>query len=144
VIRAHPFPDQTIGEDILHSREVRETGYGLVYAPAIEVRHLNRRGWGELFSYNRRLGRSAVATHATTGCWHLPIFRRLPMLSFVAPLIILPTITWRLSRSRWSYLARFLAIMPMCLVGNVVWATAYRRELLEDRRRHPSPERPAA
>ena len=64
--------------------------------------------------------------------WAVP-FLRLPVLAFLAPMVILPSIALGLARSRWSYFFRFLLLSPMCLLGNLVWASAFRRQALEMR-----------
>lgn len=129
------FPDQTLGEDVLFSDRIRRAGFGIVYDPDLEVKHQNREGWGEFFSYNGKMGRSAAAYHLVLNRkWARP-FIRVPALTFAAPLAILPSIGFRLARSRWSYLFRFLLLTPMCLAGNLVWASAFRREILDARRR---------
>jgi GT2 family glycosyltransferase len=134
------FPDQTLGEDVLFSERIRQAGFGIVYDPDVEVEHHNREGWREFFSYNGKMGRSAAAYHLVLQRrWARP-FLRVPALTFLAPAAILPSIGVRLARSRWSYLFRFLALTPMCLAGNLVWARAFRREVLDSRRRGQAAE----
>jgi GT2 family glycosyltransferase len=132
-LRAVSFPDQTIGEDVLFSHELRRNGFGVVYDPRIEVRHQNREGWGEFFNYNRKMGRSAASYHEVLQRWWIAPFLRVPSLAFLAPVVILPSIALDLARSRWSYFFRFLLLSPMCLLGNLVWAGAFRRQVLETR-----------
>ncbi|MEQ1575222.1 MAG: glycosyltransferase [Vicinamibacterales bacterium] len=127
------FPDQTLGEDVLFSHELRNHGFGVVYDPRIEVRHRNREGWGEFFKYNRKMGRSAASYHEVLQLWWIAPFLRAPILAFLAPAVILPTIAVDLARARWSYFFRFLLLSPMCLLGNLVWAGAFRRQVLEMR-----------
>ena len=128
-----PFPDQTLGEDVLHSHALRRHKFGVVYDPGSEVRHQNREGWGEFINYNRKMGRSAAMYHhVLQRKWAEP-FLRVPALAFLAPLVILPSIALDLARSRWSYFFRFLLLSPMCLLGNLVWANAFRRQVLEMR-----------
>ena len=127
------FPDQTLGEDVLHSHALRSHQFGIVYDPRIEVLHQNREGWEEFFNYNRKMGRSAAASHLVMRRWWAVPFLRLPMLAFLAPIVILPSIAIALARSRWSYFFRFVLLSPMCLLGNLVWANAFRRQVLEIR-----------
>jgi GT2 family glycosyltransferase len=127
------FPDQTIGEDVLLSHELRSNGFGVVYDPRSEVRHHNREGWGEFFNYNRKMGRSSAAYHQVLQRWWAVPFLRIPALAFLAPVVILPSIALDLARSRWSYFFRFVLLSPMCLLGNLVWASAFRRQVLETR-----------
>jgi GT2 family glycosyltransferase len=134
------FPDQTLGEDVLLSNELRSRGFGVVYDPRTEVRHRNREGWGELFNYNRKMGRSAASYHQVLQRWWAVPFLRIPTLVFLAPIVILPSIALHLARSRWSYFFRFLLLSPMCLLGNLVWASAFRRQVLETRAQVTRPE----
>jgi GT2 family glycosyltransferase len=143
-LRAVPFPDQTIGEDVLLSHELRRHGFGVIYDPRVEVRHQNRTGWGEFFNYNRKMGRSAATYHEVMQRWWIAPFLRAPVLAFIAPVVILPSIALRLARSRWSYLLRFLLLSPMCLLGNLVWAAAFRREVLESRAHGAARPRPSS
>ena len=89
-----------------------------------EVLHHNREGWQEFFDYNRKMGRSAASYHRVLRRWWAGPFLKFPMLAFLAPVVILPSIAFALVRSRWSYLFRFVLLSPMCLAGNLVWASA--------------------
>jgi GT2 family glycosyltransferase len=133
-LRAVAYPDQTLGEDVLFSDELLKKGTGVVYDPAIEVRHQNRTGWREFLRYNHEVGRAAAAYHQVLRRrWAVP-FLEAPVLVYLAPAFILPSIAVRLARSRWSYFWRFLLLLPMCLVGNLVWAGGFRRHVIETRR----------
>jgi GT2 family glycosyltransferase len=131
------FPDQTLGEDVLYSHELRRHGFGIVYDPRIEVRHQNREGWGEFVNYNYKMGRSAATYHQALQRWWVAPFLRAPILVFLAPLVILPRIAFALAHSRWSYFFRFLLLSPMCLLGNLVWASAFRHQVIETRSKPP-------
>ena len=137
VLQKMSFPDQTLGEDVLLSHALRRHKFGVVYDPRSEVRHHNREGWGEFFNYNRKMGRSAARYHHVLLRWWAAPFLRIPALAFLAPMVILPSIALDLARSRLSYFFRFLLLSPMCLLGNLVWASAFRRQVLEMRRKAP-------
>jgi GT2 family glycosyltransferase len=121
------FPEQTLGEDILFSHRVQKTGCDVVYDSKIEVRHHNREGWREFLRYNRKMGEAAAHYHAVLRRPAMVPFLSFPLLMFCAPVFVLPSIAWRLARSRWSYFWRFVALSPACLVGNLVWAAAFVR-----------------
>jgi GT2 family glycosyltransferase len=127
------FPDQTLGEDVLLSYNLRRHGFRMVYDPRVEVRHKNREGWREFARYNRTMGRAAATYHQVLQPWWAPPFLQLPLLAFLAPLVVLPRIAFESARSRWSYFCRFLVLSPMCLLGNLVWASGFRRQLIETR-----------
>jgi GT2 family glycosyltransferase len=145
VLQAARFPDQTLGEDVLFGHELRKRGLRTLYDPRIEVLHENREGWRAFFRYNRRIGEAAAAYHAVLGLgWAAP-FLRYPTLAFAAPAAVLPCIALHLLRSRPGYLLRFVALLPMCLLGNLAWATGFRRQArLLRAQRAPRAPRPAA
>ena len=130
VLQRVSFPDRTLGEDVLFSHELRQNHVEIVYDPAIVVAHTNRRGWKEFLSYNRRMGQAAAVYHDALQYWWIKPFFEAPLLAFLAPAVILPSIGVSLIRSRWSYFARFLLLLPLCLVGNLTWAAAFRRQVL--------------
>jgi GT2 family glycosyltransferase len=132
-LRKVSFPDQTLGEDVLFSHALRTSGFGVVYDSRVEVLHQNREGWREFFDYNRKMGRSAAIYHDRIQRWWIAPFFHAPMLAYLAPAAILPSIGFDLLRSRFSYFLRFLMLSPMCLLGNLVWANAFRRQVLEMR-----------
>ena len=132
-LKAVKFPDQTLGEDVIFSHDLGRCGFGVMYDPGVEVLHQNREGWKEFFRYNREMGRSAAIYHGVLRRWWIRPFFKLPVLTFLAPAVILPSIAIDLLRSRWSYFARFVLLSPMCLIGNLVWANAFRRQVLGTR-----------
>jgi GT2 family glycosyltransferase len=129
------FPDQTLGEDVLFSHLLQRKGVDVLYDPKIEVRHHNRQGWQEFFRYNRKMGRTAANCHDVMKLWWIDPFFEAPFLTFLAPLVILPSIGFDLLRSRMSYFFRYLFLLPMCLLGNLAWAHAFRLQVLENRAR---------
>jgi glycosyltransferase involved in cell wall biosynthesis len=128
------FPDRTLGEDVIFSHDLTALGFGVVYDPAVDVLHYNREGWHEFFRYNRKMGESAAIYHGVLRRWWIRPFFWAPALAFLAPAAILPLIAFDLARSRPSYFARFVLLSPMCFLGNLVWAAAFRRQLLAIRR----------
>lgn len=133
VFRVVNFPDQTLAEDILFSNNLRKSGFRTLYDSRIVVLHKNRTGWGTFFRYNYKMGRAAAGYHRLLRLWWAAPVLRWPILAFGMPLLVLPSICIHLLRSRWSYLWRFLLLAPMCLVGNLVWASGFRREVLDHR-----------
>jgi GT2 family glycosyltransferase len=129
VIRAVRFPDGTLGEDILFSSQLHARGFHTVYDSRIEVLHQNREGWQEFFSYNDKMGRAAARYHSVLKLWWAMPVLRFSSLAFGAPLAVLPSIARDLLRSRRSYLLRFVLLAPACLLGNLVWANGFRRQL---------------
>jgi cellulose synthase/poly-beta-1,6-N-acetylglucosamine synthase-like glycosyltransferase len=135
-LRVVSYPDRTLGEDVLFSNEIQERGFTLMYDPTIEIRHQNRAGWGEFFSYNREMGRKAAQCQQLLGRWWTAPFRAIPSLAFAVPAVILPSIALRLARGHRADFFRFLLLSPMCLLGNLAWADGYRRGVLDDRASH--------
>jgi GT2 family glycosyltransferase len=131
------FPDQTLGEDVLLSHQMRQQGYKLVYDPRVEVLHRNREGREQFFRYNTKMGTASAADQSILRRPRSRIFLRFPILAFLTPAVVLPVIFVRLLRcsKRTTYLPTFLRLLPLCLAGNLVWAAAFRREVLASRRR---------
>jgi glycosyltransferase involved in cell wall biosynthesis len=135
VLRDNGFPDQTLGEDVLLSHQMRQRGLDLVYDPRVEVLHRNREGRQEFFRYNTKMGAASAACQLVVRHPRSWLFLSWPALAFLTPLIVLPLIFVRLLRSTRPYLPTFLRILPLCVAGNLVWAAAFRREVLASRRR---------
>jgi GT2 family glycosyltransferase len=141
-LQAVRFPDLTLGEDVIFSHALQGAGFGVVYDPRIEVRHYNREGWAQFFEYNRKMGSSAAVYHGVVQRWWARPFFQVPLLAYLAPAAVLPSIAFDLLRSRPAYFVRFLTVLPMCLAGNLVWAHAFRQQILQTRRGRPSPGEP--
>jgi len=135
VLRAVSFPDQTLGEDVLVSHLVCQQGVELVYDPSVEVLHTNRVGKREFLRYNMKMGSASAAYQMALRQPRSLPFLWFPALAFLAPFIILPMIFVRVLRCRRPYLGSFLLLLPVCFVGNMVWAAAFRRRVLASRRR---------
>lgn len=129
------FPDQTLGEDLLASDEIRRNGFAVLYDPSLTVRHHNRSGWGEFLRYCRAMGVAAAGSRTRLGGRSIVVLRRMPALAMGIPFVILPRIGWRLLRSPPRYLLTFLAVLPCCIFGHFVWANAFRKALLQSRAR---------
>ena len=124
------FPDQTLGEDLLLSEEVRRKGLAVRYDPQLTVSHYNREGWGEFVRYCRAMGFAAAVDQGQLGAKSISILRRMPSLSFAIPLVRLPRIAVRLCGGPSGYLIRFLLLLPCCAYGQWVWAASFRKGLM--------------
>jgi len=132
-IRGQAFPDQTLGEDLLASVQVRENGFRILYDPSLAVLHHNRTGWYEFLRYCREMGTAAADSQTRLGGRAIDALHRIPLISFGIPFLILPRIAWNLLRAPRWYLAAFIALLPCCVVGQFVWANAFRRALRQVR-----------
>lgn len=129
--RAGGFPeDMWPGEDTVVTFRLAELGR-LRFTPAAKVRHLNRTRLLDVYAHQFRLGRSFSEV-----CRRVPFpGRGLARLPF-APLLgvaRVPKLWLRLFRWR-SLPRRHLALLPLVLVGALVWTTgltwgAFRRVL---------------
>ena len=136
IFRKCSFPDQTLGEDALFTHAIRSQGFEFVYDPSLEVKHWNREGWREFVRYNKKMGSAAAVYHGVKQRPLLKPFMRFPWLAFAAPAVILPKIFIGLMASNCANLMRFLLLLPMCLLGNLMWAAAFRRAVLDQRQHH--------
>lgn len=118
------FPAQTLAEDVLFCASLRNAGWDIAYKPAVQVRHWNREGWGEFFRYNRMMGLASAGYHQVLGNRSHAVVSRFPWLIFLSPLVMLPRIAGSLI-GQWSYLFRFMLLVPVCWIGNWVWGAAF-------------------
>jgi len=128
------YPDQTLGEDMQLSVRAKELGYIVIYDPSITVAHFNRTGWGEFLNYCRAMGKAAGSDQQLIGGWKISVVRRFPLLVFTAFLVILPLIFWRLLLYTPRYLARFVMLLPCCLVGHLLWSIEFYRVIVKSDR----------
>jgi GT2 family glycosyltransferase len=138
VARQIGFPDQTLGEDLLFSEAIRQQGLAVRYDATLTVHHHNREGWSEFTRYCRAMGDAAAVDQSRLGGLAISILRRLPLLAFGIPLIILPRIAMRLLGAPKGYLARYLLLLPCCVFGQLVWASSFRRRLIQARATEPA------
>jgi len=131
VVRQIRFPDQTIGEDLLFSEAIRQRGFAVRYDPSLTVHHYNREGWTEFARYCRAMGDSAAVDRSRLGGLAIAVLRRLPLLSFGIPLVILPRIAIRLLGAPRGFLTRYLLLLPNCAFGQLLWASSFRRRLIQ-------------
>lgn len=81
------------------------------------------------------MGYASAAYQSVIGHPRSWLFLTCPTLAFLAPVVVLPLIFIRLLRSSYGrYLPTFLMLLPLCLAGNLVWAAAFRRSVLDSRR----------
>jgi glycosyltransferase involved in cell wall biosynthesis len=133
VLRSVAYPDRTLAEDVIFTDRVRKAGFGVAYTPEITVLHHNRTGWREFFSYAQKMGSAAADYHAVLKRpWMKPVMRW-SALVFPSALAVTPWIGWRLLRGPWTNLCLFLIVSPVCILGNLVWAAAFRRRVLQRR-----------
>lgn len=139
-IQAASVPDTTLGEDVLFTHRLRASGWNVVYDAGVAVAHRNRTGWRELLRYSRAMGRASVDAHAERCLWWVTPFLRWPVLTYVTPIPIAVYILSKVLRSRWSYGATFVLLLPACLLGSVAWADAFRARAmaLRAQRSHPA------
>ena len=131
VLAAVRFPDQTLGEDRLLSEAVRQLGWAVVYDASLPVWHHNRRGWAEFRRYCRAMGRAAAHDHQKLGGRAIRWIQRWPPLVYGVPLVVLPLIGWRLLGAPPSYLLRYLALLPCCVVGQILWAREFQKVIAQ-------------
>ena len=127
--REGAFPDRTLGEDLLATAEIRRRGFAVLYDPSLTVRHRNREGWGEFFRYCRSMGTAAAYSQTRIGRRSIGILHRFPLLALGIPLLMLPRIGWALVGSPPRYMGMFLALLPLCAIGQFAWANSFRKAL---------------
>jgi len=119
------FNEQTLGEDVLFSDAIVRSGQRLVYAPSVSVSHWNRSGLGEFFQYNWKMGVAAADYQNQQQLAHIRPFLKYPFLVLFTPPFNCVVISWKLLRVKSLYLPLFILLLPLCLVGNTVWAISF-------------------
>jgi GT2 family glycosyltransferase len=123
------YLDHSVGEDMLVSSRLAREGRKLLFLPRASVSHLNRTGFGTVVRYQYRLGCGAFLYRSKDAPDRLRLLRAMPPLVFLMPLGILPWIGWSLLRRSVPDFLRFLAISPLCLIGNTAWALGFYRSM---------------
>ncbi|MFX0203449.1 MAG: glycosyltransferase [Candidatus Hodarchaeota archaeon] len=131
-IRYYDLYDKTkIGEDFYFSWRLSQQGKKLVFAPSISVRHLNRTGLLKVMRYQYKIGLSACLYRYYVSPKTMHLFMKLPYLSFLLPVIIIPWIgSYVLRRLGIIEFLKFVIMLPLLYSGNYVWAIGFFRELL--------------
>jgi glycosyltransferase involved in cell wall biosynthesis len=118
--------DMWLAEDILFNWKLYKAGKRILFDPAIEVVHINRTGWREVFSYQVNLGRLSAIARARgglPGCFFLKHPGFIVLLPFAR---LLRALWWFISRDR-KLLPIFLLVWPMYLAAAVFWSYGFLR-----------------
>jgi GT2 family glycosyltransferase len=121
--------DMWLAEDILFNWKLQKSGERILFDPEIEVTHLNRTGWWEVFSYQVSLGSLSAVARKRGG---LPggILLRFPLLILVMPVVrTVRAAQWLAAFDR-RMLIWFLLIWPMYLVAAAFWSFGFFTEAM--------------
>jgi len=121
------FPPVVPGaEDLIYNWFLRFRQQDLLFDPEIQVTHLNRTRLKEFLFHQHLLGRgSGVARRRTA----LPgqAFARWPILTPALPAIRIARTAFRLMRRDPRSFVQYLALMPICLPGYLMWTVGFFR-----------------
>jgi GT2 family glycosyltransferase len=113
-----------LAEDVLFNWKIHKSGERILFDPAIEVTHLNRTGWKQVFSYQVSLGRCSAEARRRGG---LPgeALLRYPALIALMPFVRLARAANWLARIDMKTFLIFLLISPMYLLGACFWSFGF-------------------
>jgi glycosyltransferase involved in cell wall biosynthesis len=130
------YADHSVGEDMLFSSRLAESGKRLLFLPAASVEHLNRKGLRTVFGQQHKLGFGAFFYRSDDSSGRLRLLRTIPLLVFLMPYAVMIWIGGTiLRRRRLTDLLRFIAILPLCFTANIAWACGFYGALRQAARR---------
>jgi cellulose synthase/poly-beta-1,6-N-acetylglucosamine synthase-like glycosyltransferase len=117
------YADHSVGEDMLFSANLAQECRRLLFLPRASVSHLNRTGFRTVFGYQRKLGHGAFLYRSKHSPKIIRLLLSAPPLVFLLPFGVMLWIggSILLRRQAIDFL-RFAAILPVCFLGNMMWA----------------------
>lgn len=142
-LERHGYFDEQmwLAEDILFNWKIHNSGERILFDPAIEVTHLNRTGWRQVFSYQVSLGQCSAEARKRGG---LPggVLLRYPALVALMPFVRLGRAASWLARTDGRSFRAFVLISPMYLVGACFWSFGFFQGAVRSRLKSPATGRP--
>jgi GT2 family glycosyltransferase len=134
VLNGLGYEERAPGEDMAFSSRVAGQGGKLVFLPGASVIHQNRTGFRSLLRYQYYLGGGAHMYRSLDPPMGFALLRAAPSLIFLAPFGIMFWIgTKLLRRGCIADFMRFLAVLPLCWIGNMAWALGFYEALRKER-----------
>ncbi len=135
VCQAFPFRDASIGDDFLFTWNLVHSGKSLLFLPSAVVRHNNRTGFRTVLNYQYQLGLGACVYRQTVSPAFNACLKRLPLAIFFSPLVVLFWIGCLvLKRQPLVEGMKFISLLPVMLLGHVIWATGFFQEIMRTRK----------
>lgn len=137
VFRRYGYFDEDLWltEDLLFNWKLYSAGERLLFDPDIQVTHLNRTGWRNVFGYQVSLGRTAATARKRgdgLGFQGQEMLVRYPALIALMPLARLKNaVMWLASYDRKALLL-FLLVWPMYLIATVCWSFGFLQGVREE------------
>lgn len=123
-----------LAEDILLHWQMYQAGERILFDPAIEVLHLNKTGWRQVFSYQIDLGMLSAVARRRGG---LPgrVLLKYPPLVLLMPFVrTWKALIWFARHDKKMFLI-FLLVWPIYLVGATFWSFGFLSECWNKGRR---------
>ena len=138
VCQSLPFKDASIGDDFLFTWHLVHSGKPLLFVPSAVVRHINKTGLRKVLNYQYQLGLGACAYRQTVSPRLSSSMKRLPPAIFLSSVFVLFWIGCLvLKREKVFDGIKFFLLLPFLLLGHVVWATGFFREIMRIRKLQP-------
>jgi glycosyltransferase involved in cell wall biosynthesis len=125
------YTDQSVGDDLSFNWQLIQQGKRLWFLPSVAVSHLNKTGLSTVLRYQYKLGEGACRYRGLTSPKLMRFLKRLPVAVFFMPLGILPMIAAVILKRRGvAEFLKFMALLPLALAVNGVWALGFYRQLI--------------
>lgn len=115
-------------EDLLFNWKLHSSGERLLFDPAIKVTHLNRTGWGKVFSYQVQLGKTSATARKRGGDLGFAgknAQLRHPILIALMPFARLVRAAMWLAKYDLKALLVLVLLSPMYLVAAICWSYGF-------------------
>lgn len=124
------YANDSLGEDMLFSSDLAKQGRQLLFLPRASVTHLNRKGLRTVFGYQRKVGHGTFLYRSKTSPKTMSLLHSAPSLTFLMPFSVMFWIGVTILRYRRATdFLRFVGILPLCFLANMVWACGFHEAL---------------
>jgi cellulose synthase/poly-beta-1,6-N-acetylglucosamine synthase-like glycosyltransferase len=130
LLTAAPYTNHSLGEDMVFSSDLARNGRRLLFLPRASVLHLNRKGWRTVFGYQRKVGHGTFLYRSKASPRTTSLLHSVPLLTYLMPFGVMLWIGITILRYRRAAdFLRFVGILPVCFLANMVWAFGFHEGL---------------
>ncbi len=124
------YPDHSTGDDWAFNWELVKKSKRLFFLPAAAVEHLNKTGMLRVLRYQYKLGSGAYRYRSLSSPGILNFLKRIPLLVFLMPIVMLPQIAATVLKRRGILeFLKVVGLLPAMLAANTVWAAGFYHEM---------------
>jgi cellulose synthase/poly-beta-1,6-N-acetylglucosamine synthase-like glycosyltransferase len=124
-----PYADHSVGEDMMFSSNLARDGRRLLFLPRASVVHMNRKGFRNVFGYQRKVGHGTLLYRSQDSPKMMRLLHSAPLLVFLMPFVVMPWIGISILRRSVTDFGRLMVVLPGCFLANMVWAFGFHEAL---------------